>query len=397
MVVSALLFWVFWADLCLWRAEVNLAQRNHSAAGAWIARSLWFGHAPDARTALLRLRLARRRQDYADVERELKEATRLGAPLAEVHRERLLAMAQTSQFANLQQSWPELLRDPRDDGPEIARAYYTWCILNHNFQEAQRTLELWHADYPRDTEPLSLLGLYFEDRHELKGAEDAYRRALAIAPRDDKLQLALARVLTTRLDTAAAAPLYREYLAGHPNDVEALRGLAECAAAQGDVPEGLRLLEMAVQASPEDFASLKEYGEMLLASGDAQRAVAPLEKAHRMVPEHAKLANSLARALKTSGRRDEAQPLLDFVAEARPQLERLPELERKLRHDPDDLEARMQIAEITAKYVSRRDAIRWYENLLRIAPRSTAAAAALSKLKQETPGVAKPLRPVDTD
>jgi tetratricopeptide (TPR) repeat protein len=232
----------------------------------------------------------------------------------------------------------------------------------------------------------------------LKGAEDAYRRALAIAPQDGKLQLALARVLTARLDTAAAAPLYRDYLARHPDDVEALRGLAQCASTQGDVPEALRLLETALQASPEDFATLREYGEMLLASGDAQAAVAPLEKAHRMIPEHAKLANSLARALKTSGRRDEAQPLLDFVAEARPQLEHLAELERRLRLRPDDVEARIQFAEITAKYVSRRDAIRWYENLLRMAPHSTAAAEALSKLKREMSADAtRPPRQMETN
>jgi tetratricopeptide (TPR) repeat protein len=381
--VLAIVMGVLWADICLWRAEVSLSQRHDAAAAAWIARSQWLGRADDARTALLRLRVARRQQQYADVERLLKEAARLRAPTAEIHRERLLAMAQTSQFAEMKGDWPVLLRDPRDDGPEIARAWYTWCMLNHDFAEARRALELWHADYPRDVEPLSLLGLYYEDKRDWKGAEEAYQRALDIAPQDDKLRLSLARVLATRLEPAAAGPLYREYLQRHPHDADALRGLAQCSAAQGESEEALELLRSALQQNPRDFATLKAYGELLLAAGQAAAAVAPLEQAYRMVPEHANLANALARALKTSGRAAEAQPLLEFVEESRPNIEELTELERKLRTHPNDVELRMKIAGIVAKYVSRRDALRWYQNLLRIAPHYAPAQQALADLQRQ--------------
>jgi NAD-dependent SIR2 family protein deacetylase len=134
--------------------------------------------------------------------------------------------------------------------------------------------------------------------------------------------------------------------------------------------------------NPDDFAIQKAYGEVLLSAGDASAAVAVLEKAFQAVPEHANLAYALARALKACGRIAEAQPLFAFVAESRPQLEQLHHLEKQLRQEPENLELRMKIASVTAKYASRRDAIRWYETLLHVAPDYGPAHAALAAMER---------------
>jgi hypothetical protein len=55
-----------------------------------------------------------------------------------------------------------------------------------------------------------------------------------------------------------------------------------------------------------------------------------------------------------------------------------------LRKQPDDIDLRMQIASLTAKYVSRKDAIRWYEILLKVAPHHAPARAALAELYRQT-------------
>ena len=117
----------------------------------------------------------------------------------------------------------------------------------------------------------------------------------------------------------------------------------------------------------------KACGELLLSAGKSAESVTLLEKAYRAVPEHANLANSLARALKASGRAAEAEPLFAFVTESQPQLTELANLEKQLQGDQNNLELRMKIAAIVAKYVSRRDAIRWYENLLAISPKHKGA------------------------
>lgn len=374
----------FWSDLCLWRADAQLIERKHEAAARWIEQSLWFRRRIDPGTCLLQLRVARRRQDFREVERKLQEAVQLGALRPEVERERWLAQAQTNQFAAMEEHWPQLLGDQRDDGPEIARAYYNWSMLHHNLAQAEKTLRLWHEDYPRDAEPLALTGRFYEAMVNWEGAEDAYRRASAQAPGNDDYRLSLANALQVRLKTKEAIPIYQEYLSRHPGDVVALQKLAQCVASDGDLEAAIQLLRKAMQANPDDFTTQKAYGEMLLSAGDASAAVPVLEKAYRTVPEHANLANSLARALKECGRTAEAKPLFAFVAESRPQLDQLLGLEKQLRREPENLELRMKIASLTATYVSRHDAIRWYETLLQIAPHYGPAHGALADLYQLT-------------
>jgi tetratricopeptide (TPR) repeat protein len=108
-----------------------------------------------------------------------------------------------------------------------------------------------------------------------------------------------------------------------------------------------------------------------------------LETAFRTIPEHANLAYSLARALKACGRATEAEPLFAFVTESRPQLDLVINLEKQLQTEPGNLELRMKIASITAKYVSRRDAIQWYLNLLQVVPNYIPAHEALADLYQQ--------------
>jgi tetratricopeptide (TPR) repeat protein len=387
--VLVVLLWAGWGDFCLGRAESALARGDLSKAIAWQSRGAWFGRMNAGRGALLQVRVTRRQGAFDRLGAALHAATVAGVSPLEVERERMLALAESGQFQELRGRWMDLFRDPRDDAPVIARAYFSWCMASHDLDEARRTLELWHADYPASAEPLKLLGDYHRSLLQWDGAEQAYRKAHTLAPDDNECRLALADVLTTRLKPAEAIPLYRATLAVRPDSLAATRGLARCSASTGNVAEGLLLLKGALERNPDDFETLREYGEMLLTDGRAADAVPPLRKAYDQVPEHANLANSLARALKARGRGEEARPLFDFVAESRPRFDELLKLETQLAKAPNDLEIRMRIAAITAQYVSRRDAIRWYRNLLSIAPGHAAAQQALAELER----MAIPSRP----
>ena len=227
------------------------------------------------------------------------------------------------------------------------------------------------------------LGTLLPGFAELAAHEDAYRQALALDPKNDDYRLSLAKALQVRLKAEEALTLYEDYRHRHPDDAAALRGMAQCAADGGDLKRAVEIMRDAFERNPDDFETQKGYGELLLSLGDAAEAAAVLKEAYRSVPEHANLAYALARALKASGRVAEAEPLFAFVAESRPKLEELTELEKKLREKPKDLALRMKIAGITAKYVSRRDAIRWYENLLRVAPNYVPAHQAIAELYRQ--------------
>lgn len=372
----------FWSDLCLWRAEANLTRRNQIAAENWLKRSRWFSQGLDQRTCLLQLRVARRSGHFREVERLLNQASKVGVHRKELERERWLAMAQTNQFDAMQSHWNDLLNDARDDEPEIARAHYAWAMIYHNHDLAKWTLELWHQDYPKDPEPMLLLGRYYQSMTSWESSEKAYREALSIAPENEECQLSLAKVLQIRLKTDEAIPLFQKYLRQHPNDATAIRGLAESLATRGEVEKAIQMLQEALKTHPDDFMIQKSCGELMLSKGDTVGAAAILEKAYQTVPEHANLANSLARAWKACGRTAEAEPLFAFVAESQPKLLEMGAMEKQLRDQPNNLELRMKIAEIVARFVSRRDAVRWYENLLLIAPNYKPAHQELVKLYQ---------------
>ena len=372
----------FWSDFCLWRTEANLTRRNHIAAENWLKRSRWFRPGLDQRTCLLQLRVARRSGNFREVERLLNQASKLGVARKELERERWLAMAQTNQYDAMQSHWNDLLKDARDDEPEIARAHYTWAMIYHNHDLAKWTLELWHQDYPKDPEPMLLLGRYYQSMTSWESSEKAYREALSIAPENEECQLSLAKVLQIRLKTDEAIPMFQKYLRQHPNDAAAVRGLAESLATRGEVDKAIQMLQDTLKIHPDDFMIQKSCGELMLSKGDTVGAAAILEKAYRLIPEHANLANSLARAWKACGRAAEAEPLFAFVAESQPKLIEMGAMEKQLRDQPNNLELRMKIAEIVARFVSRRDAVRWYENLLLIAPNYKPAHQELVKLYQ---------------
>ena len=185
---------LYWREICLWRVDVALKQRQSQAAANWLARAHWFQPVDDP-SRLLKLRIARRLGDFDQVQTLLEQSKSWNIPRAEIDRERLLAMAQTQQFAALAPRWPELLNAPRDDGPEIAYAYYIWSMLNHRVNEAERTLLLWQQDYPRDAQPWFLLGRYYQSQEKWANAEDAYRKAVELDPQSDENLMSLAQAL----------------------------------------------------------------------------------------------------------------------------------------------------------------------------------------------------------
>jgi putative thioredoxin len=110
-----------------------------------------------------------------------------------------------------------------------------------------------------------------------------------------------------------------------------------------------------------EIAPLLAMGEQVLAEGDCERAVSIFAQIHDMAPDNAEAVAGLARALTGAGRLDEARSLLDGIDEAskaRPEISRARAgldiaatpaadtgpLEAKLSADPDDHQARFDLA-----------------------------------------------------
>ena len=111
-----------------------------------------------------------------------------------------------------------------------------------------------------------------------------------------------------------------------------------------------------------EIEPLIAMGEGILADGDAERAVSVFRQIHEMAPADPVVIGGLARALLSAGQRDEAQAILDAapadtathaeisraraafeLAEAAPETD-TSDLESRIASNPDDLEARYELA-----------------------------------------------------
>jgi len=115
-------------------------------------------------------------------------------------------------------------------------------------------------------------------------------------------------------------------------------------------------------AQQAEIESLIAMGEEVLASGDAERAANIFRQVHEMAPENPSVIGGLARALIAAGQADEARAILDAapadaarhgeLSRARALLETAnaapdtgtAELESRVADNPEDLDARFELA-----------------------------------------------------
>jgi putative thioredoxin len=137
---------------------------------------------------------------------------------------------------------------------------------------------------------------------------------------------------------------------------------------EGQLKKALDQLLAQLKIEPEgatpqaEIEPLIAMGEQVLADGDAERAVGIFRQIRDMAPENAKVIAGLVRALVSAGEREEAKSILDSLSEdlaKRPEIARAKAalevasaapaadtraLEQRIAANPDDLEARFELA-----------------------------------------------------
>ena len=117
------------------------------------------------------------------------------------------------------------------------------------------------------------------------------------------------------------------------------------------------------QQKEAEIEPLIAMGEQVLAEGDAERAASIFGQLMEMAPEHPEVIAGLARALLAAGRTEEAKAALDAtpektakdpaiararsalaLAETAPATDETAELEGRITKDPDDHQARLDLA-----------------------------------------------------
>jgi tetratricopeptide (TPR) repeat protein len=207
-------------------------------------------------------------------------------------------------------------------------------------------------------------------------AADCYRRGLEREPSRHEQREKLAETLLFLRQYAEAERELRACLERRPGDLKLSAMLAECRFHQGAVDEAAatltRLLESPGRHRGEPGAdgAAALLGEVLLAAGKPAQAVEWLEELMPRRSWSAPDRYSLAMALQSSGRADEAAEHFRFVEQAENELA---EMERQLvdvARQPQNAALRIGIARTLLKYGEPDNALRWAESAAALDPTS---------------------------
>ena len=152
---------------------------------------------------------------------------------------------------------------------------------------------------------------------QLEAAIETLVELLADAPDNMIERGLLADCLRTVGRTAEAADQYRRILAHEPEAIEALRWLGVCQLGLGQIDSGRRTLQAVLQRRPDDVEANLRLGTNYYDAGDYVRAITHLKRAEA-ASEAPEIHGSLAEALRSAGRMDEALMAAELLVARHP-------------------------------------------------------------------------------
>jgi tetratricopeptide (TPR) repeat protein len=372
--------WFLWEPILAgWhhaRAWKFIEARHHPEAFREAQRALWIAR-DRPETLFLLARTHRRLGNVACVPALLRRAAKLGGDQDRADREMWLLLAQVGRLREAEPHLADLLRDPRDDGPDICEAFVQGYFANLRTTEAARLLDVWQDASPLDPWPRFMRGYLMQGLGRRPEAIAAYREGLAVAPDETTMRRRLAEVLLEIRETAEAAELLRRCVDEDPENPAILTAWAECLFAQGEVDRARELLDRLLAGGANAFEARRLLGDIEIAQGRLKEALPHLQAALVQRPYDTTTHNALGKVLRALGRADEAKPHFDYVTEAEQSLNRMEKQLRLAVERPGDAGLRYEIASTLLKYGSPDDGAKWLRSVLQLEPNHRGAHRAL--------------------
>lgn len=196
------------------------------------------------------------------------------------------------------------------------RAYA--CVQEHRLAEAVELYQAICARDPRDAESWFMLGTVHGRLGDIAGAEQALRKALAVAPDFAPARLNLGQALELQGKLPEAEICYHRALALDPELADAHASLARLCAQRSALRDALAHYEAALRLEPRRAGVQLELGRLLQRLGRLADALPHLEQAVRLTPADAEACYALAGACLDTGRFDEALRLARDAQRLRP-------------------------------------------------------------------------------
>lgn len=311
----------------------------------------------------------------------IEQARKSGLSESTIHRELLLAEAQTGRLADLERELPDLLLRG-EDLEEVCEAFVAGCLMNYRLDDAAQMLTIWQADFPKSARPVFLQSRLAEHADELTDAVTGYRRTLELNPRHGPAAFSLGRVLEQQNDLPNALAAYSRSrpLLYHPEP--ALVAMARTLRLQGKLSDARQLLDepggvsgtrdereiawVLAGATRQDARTgrLVETAELDVALGHPEQAVELFREVLTVDPQRWKLRYRFALLLRKLGRDDEAEQELVRYQETSDAMVRCDSLLARVRKNPADVDARFQIGCEFLEHLSKPQGIVWLRTVL---------------------------------
>lgn len=240
---------------------------------------------------------------------------------------------------------------------------------------------------PADIGALCDLGEAYERTLNLQAAKRSYQAAITLDSRCLRAYVGRGKAEYSLAEYAEAEKTLNQALALSSEDGQTLLTLArlhlEKAVTDADLQSVQTLLQQAARTDPDNPDVWFDQGRVALKRGKAVEAIALLIKTLRMSPNHIPALHQLERALRTAGRKADADHVAQIFQERSLREREETHLEEVMAHDPQDWDSQVRLAEIYLQSGKRGLALLLFRRILAGAPHHRDLPKIQRELNQE--------------
>jgi tetratricopeptide (TPR) repeat protein len=330
-------------------------------------------------------RASRLSGDKESMEENLRKSLQLGFSEKRIKAEECFALAQSGQFLTIHRQIQSLFLDPGDDGRELCESVAVGYLQTFQVSQALAIVEAWKRDYPEDSRPWLVEGVYFAEGALWVKALASFEGGLKVVADDPEILFQRGRALLELNRLAEAAATFEQCLQYNGDDVEYLAALAMVKFKSGHSPQATLLTEKALKIAPYHFDSLCLLGQIHLAENRPDQALSLLGEAYSMKPFDPVARYHYAMALRRTGSSAKADEILATSEEQHKAQSQLRGMFSQLAADPQDAQIRIAIGRILLAHGDPAEGIAILKSALLFDPQNTEAHSLIESAIQSQP------------
>lgn len=257
--------------------------------------------------------------------------------------------------------------------PRVLEALVPALFRQFDLDRASHCATLWTQLEPENPRAWVWLGKVEEKLQNRPPAEEAFKKALEVAPNDTEALAWMARQLQRRRQPTDAMVLLARLRELDPKreDLPLIEG--KCLQDLGREEEARTALREAVRLVPLQSEGWLELGRLELNSNHPAEAEEAFRRVLQLSPSDREGLFSLAQALEKQGKKTEAERVRTRQAQVEKDLKSTRDAAQKIRENPKDPDPRIEIAALMLQNGLTQEGARWLESAITLDPKNQRA------------------------